>query len=91
VSPLELARHLLSFLAPAVVVAVLVALAARIALPRASRPAWWPSVAVNTLAGAGVLAAGLWIFGRDGKMATYGALVIAVATVQWVIGRGWRS
>jgi hypothetical protein len=38
-----------------------------------------------------VLASGLWWFGRDGKMATYTALVIAVATCQWLSGRAWRS
>lgn len=91
VSPLEFARHLLSFLAPAVAVAVLVALSARVVLPRATRPSWWLSVGVNTVAGVAVLVAGLWIFGRDGKMATYGALVLAVATAQWLSGRGWRS
>nr|WP_222622839.1 hypothetical protein [Ramlibacter cellulosilyticus] len=85
-------RHLAGFLAPAVVVAVLVAGAARIVLPPAARPqSWWMAVALNTLAGALVLAAGLWYFGRDGKMATYAALVLAVATVQWLSGRAWRS
>lgn len=90
-SPLELARHLLSFVFPAVAVAVLVALAARIVLPRATRPSWWLSVATNTVTGVAVLATGLWYFGHDGKMATYAALVLAVATAQWLSGRGWRS
>ena len=88
----ELLRHLLSFIAPALAVAVLVALVARVVLPPAARPhSWWLAVALNTLAGTLVLAAGLWFFGRDGKMATYAALVLAVATMQWLSGRAWRS
>ena len=90
--PLALAVHLLSFAAPALVVAVLVALAGRLVLPRSGRPQrWWLPVALNFIAGVAVLGAGLWWFGRDGKMATYAALVIAVATCQWLSGRAWRS
>ena len=90
--PLELTRHLLSFAAPALVVALLVALAARLVLPPAARPASWRlAVALNALAGILVLTGGLWYFGRDGKMATYAALVLVVATVQWAGGRAWRS
>lgn len=88
----ELLRHFAGFLAPALVVAVVVALAARIVLPPAARPrSWGMAVALNTLAGVLVLAAGLWYFGRDGKMATYAALVLVVATVQWLSGRAWRG
>jgi hypothetical protein len=92
VSPIDLSIHLLSFVAPALVVAVLVALAGSLLLPRSGRPQrWWLPVALNFIAGVAVLAAGLWWFGRDGKMATYTALVIAVATCQWLSGRAWRS
>jgi hypothetical protein len=38
-----------------------------------------------------VLAAGLWHFGVDGKMATYAGLVAAVATAQWLGSRGWKA
>ena len=37
-----------------------------------------------------VLVAGLVFFGRDGKMATYAALVLAIASSQWLLLRGWR-
>lgn len=88
----QLLRHFAGFLAPAVLVAVLVAGAARIVLPPAARPrSWWMAVALNTLAGALVLAAGLWFFGRDGKIATYAALVVVVASVQWLSGRAWKT
>ena len=119
--PIDFSIHLLSFFAPAFAVAVLVALAGRLVLPRNNPPKrwwlpvslnflagaaalagglvlpasgrgpWWLSLGLNALAGAAVLAAGLWYFGRDGKMATYAALVLVVATVQWLSGRAWRS
>ena len=90
--PLDLTRHLLSFAAPALVVALLVALAARLVLPASVRPASWRlAVLFNTLAGLAVLTGGLWYFGRDGKMVTYAALVLVVATVQWACGRAWRA
>jgi hypothetical protein len=89
---LDLARHLLSFIAPALAVAMVVSLAARLVLPRSATPVrWWVSFAVDFVAGVVVLGAGLWFFGHDGKMATYAALVVAVATCQWLIGRGWGS
>ena len=37
-----------------------------------------------------VLVGGLWVFGVDGKMATYGACVLVAAALQWVLARGWR-
>jgi len=90
--PLSFLLHLLSFAAPAFAVAVLVTLAARLVLPRTGAPrSWWMPLFVNFLVGLVVLGAGLWFFGRDGKMATYAALVVAVASCQWFIGRGWRS
>ena len=87
----ELLIHLLNFAAPALAVAVLVASAARAAMAR--RPtgqSWWLSVAINSIAGWMVSAAGLWHFGADGKMATYAVLVLAVATTQWLLGRSWQ-
>ena len=84
--------HLLSFAAPAVAVALLAALAAHVLMPR--RPAsypWWGQAAINSVVGVLVLGAGLWHFGVDGKMATYAALVLAVASCQWMLIRGWRG
>lgn len=84
--------HLLGFLAPAFALALLMPLAARLALPRGGQKAGWRTcLAINFAVGAGVLLAGLWVFGRDGKMATYAAMVLAVATAQWLAGRGWRA
>ena len=90
-NPLDLARHLLSFIAPALAVAMVVSLAARWVLPRGAAPMrWWVSFAIDSVAGVAVLGAGLWLFGHDGKMATYAALVLVVATCQWLIGRAWK-
>lgn len=91
-NPVDFLLHLLSFVAPAFVVALLVSLAGRLVLPRGSGPQrWWVSVALNFVAGVAALGVGLWWFGHDGKMATYTALVLAVATSQWLIARGWRA
>ena len=90
--PLDFALHLLSFAAPALAVAVGVALAARLfGLDRRPICGWWAPIALNFIAGLAVLAAGLWYFGRDGKMATYAVLVLAVASTQWLAGRSWNS
>jgi small basic protein len=90
--PLDLSLHLLSFSAPAVAIALLVALAARVLTPRrSSGRTWWAQTAINSIIGVLVLAAGLWYFGVDGKMATYAALVMAVASCQWICNQGWRA
>ena len=89
--PLDFAIHLLSFAAPALAVTLLIALAARILWPGPPiGDSWWVPVALNSIAGTAVLGAGLWYFGRDGKMATYAALVVVVASGQWIASRGWR-
>lgn len=90
--PVDFFIHLLSFAAPALAVALLVTFAARFILPRSGSPgSWWTPFAVNLAVGLLVLGAGLWFYGRDGKMLTYAALVVAVATCQWLMGRAWRS
>jgi hypothetical protein len=38
-----------------------------------------------------VLAIGLGLFGRDGRMASYVALVLVCGSVQWAAARGWRN
>jgi hypothetical protein len=92
VSPIGFFHHLLSFIAPALALAVLLAAAARFLLPRGTAAlGWWGSVALNFIAGLAVLATGLWFWGRDGKMATYAAMVLVVATCQWFSGRAWKG
>lgn len=89
--PIDFFLHLAGFLAPAAGVALLVSLLARVLMPDppARRP-WLSSFAIDFIAGSVALLAGLWLFGRDGKMLTYGALVLACASSQWLVARGWR-
>lgn len=78
-------------MAPAFALAFLLPLAGRWVFGRGrATPAWWVQVAVNALVGVLALALCLWAFGRDGKMAAYGALVLAVVSSQWLLLRGWR-
>ncbi|OOG58586.1 hypothetical protein [Polaromonas sp. C04] len=89
--PLDLLIQLLNFVAPALFVAIVTALASR--LFERKGPAvhtWWAQVAINSVVGVAALLLGLWYFGHDGKMATYAALVLGCATSQWLMVRGWR-
>lgn len=86
---LALLGHLANFIAPAVGVAVLLWLFSRL-WPR-SNPVRWAArkelLALVAL-GAVVLLLGLVVFGRDAKMFTYTALVLAQGSlVWWVRGR----
>ncbi len=84
-------NHFFSFFLPALCLPVLLWPMARLAFGRQSdAPRWWMQWLVQATVGGAVLLAGLWIFGRDGKMLTYAALVLASASVQWVLVRGWR-
>lgn len=85
------ANHWLNFLAPALFLSLGLVGCSRMLfgkLPQAH--AWWLQVAINLIVGSAVLCAGLWWFGRDGKIATYAALVVLMALCQWVLSRGWR-
>jgi hypothetical protein len=85
--PLDAFWHGLNFLAPAVGVAILAAAAAKLLWRRELAAVRWHRLALwGTLAGATVLVGGLVAFGRDGKMATYGALVVATALALWWAG-----
>ena len=79
----DLLWHVAGFLAPALFVAVGLALLA-LALDRELPPAraLLRRMAVNFVAGAAALLAGLVITGHDGRMLTYAALVLACAAAQ---------
>ncbi|WP_374675965.1 hypothetical protein [Ideonella sp.] len=82
--PLDALWHLLNFFAPAVGVGLLAAGLAKLAWWRALKAVpYWRLARWATGAGALALAVGLVVFGRDGKMATYGLLVAATAGVLW--------
>ncbi|RZI66372.1 MAG: hypothetical protein EOP79_07890 [Variovorax sp.] len=89
--PLTLLDHLLNFAAPAFCMALALALLTRWSFRRdAAAHGFWVQVALNSVAGVAVLAVGLWHFGRDGKMATYLAMVLVCGTVQWLSARAYR-
>ena len=91
-TPALLLNHLLNFALPALAVALLLALAARLLLKQcAGAPAVWAQVAVNAAVGVLVLLAGLAVTGSDGRLGTYAALVAVSGTVQWWLIRGWRA
>uniref|UniRef100_UPI0035B1D1D3 hypothetical protein n=1 Tax=Hylemonella sp. TaxID=2066020 RepID=UPI0035B1D1D3 len=83
--------HLLNFAAPALGLAVLLPLLGRpFFKPQAALLPWWGQMLVNLVLGIAALVLGLWWLGRDGKMMGYGLLVLAVASSQWLLVRGWR-
>lgn len=84
----DLIIHLMNFLAPALAVALVVACVAPWFMPNRSPALGIPAqAAINFVAGALALGLGLWFFGRDGKMASYAALVLACASSQWWLRR----
>jgi hypothetical protein len=83
-TPLDLLNHLLNFLAPALGVAALVAALAKLLWRRALHSVSWLRLAIwGAAASAGALVAGLLLFGRDGRMATYAAMAVANALALW--------
>ena len=83
--------HLLNFFAPAVVVGTLAAALTKLIWRNQLKAVPWTRLAAWAAAtGAVVLVAGLVITGRDGKMSTYGALVVANAVSLWWVAFGPR-
>ena len=89
---LALINHAINFLAPAIWLALLMPLASRL-LMRKWRVARTLSsqVAIHFVVGSLVLGVGLAVFGRDGKMLTYLALVVLGASSQWWMQRSSKS
>lgn len=87
----SLLNHWLNFAAPAAMVALLLVLATRIFWRKEPPALSWPAqAAIVFIVGCAALLASLWGLGRDGRMAGYGALVLASASAQWLLVRGWR-
>lgn len=81
--------HLLGLFLPALGTGLIAATAAKGLLWRAElrRVRWLRLVAWACAAGALALLGGLVLFGRDGRMASYGAMVVASALALWWAGR----
>ena len=85
--PLDAFWHVLNLFMPAVGVGGLGAAAVKLLWRRELAGVSWRRLALwGTGAGALALLAGLLLFGRDGRMATYGLLVLAVALAFWGAG-----
>jgi len=83
--------HVGGFLLPALALGLLLPLAGRLVVRQEPIVSgFWRQAAIGTVTGVIVLVAGLWFFGQDGKMATYGALVAVTATIQWGLSGAWR-
>jgi hypothetical protein len=85
---LDLIGHFANFVAPAIGVAVLLWGMPRL-WPKARVGRWAPRRELLALCvlGTGVLLAGLFVFGRDGKMLSYTALVLAQGSLAWWVRR----
>ena len=91
-----LANHLLNLVLPAAAVALLLVLATQLlgGIFKSKRPlahTWIAQAAIVFVASVVILVAGLVLFGRDGKMLTYAAMVAGAALSQWVILGAWRA
>ncbi len=87
--PLDAIWHLSNLFLPAVGLGALAAALAKLLWRRELRPVPYLRLAVPACAAcAAVVLAGLMILGRDGKMATYGAMVVACALTLWWRGFG---
>ena len=89
---LDLINHLLNFALPAIALALVLPLSTRwTRLGRAGAAPLTPQILLHAVLNVLVLAAGLWVFGRDGKMLTYLAMVIVCATTHWLMLKAWRA
>jgi hypothetical protein len=87
-----LLNHLINLLLPALVVGALVAVLAPWVVGKARSPhGVLKQCAINTAVCAVVVLVGLVVFGRDGKMLTYAAMVLACASSQWFAAKAWRK
>jgi len=86
-SPLDALWHLLGFAYPALALGLLTAAGAKLLWRRELAAVPWMRLARDAaIACFAVLVAGLVFFGRDGRMATYLAMVAACAVTLW-----WRG
>lgn len=95
-SAFNLINQLLNFVAPAAGVALLLLLFTRLFAgffqsKRPSAHSWRAQAAIVFIAGVLLLLAGLVLFGRDGKVATYAMLAVGAATCQWLLLRGSKA
>jgi hypothetical protein len=89
---LDAVLHVINFMLPAACVALMVTFVGRFL--KQNKPITGKFIArsaINFVVCLAVLIIGLILTGRDGKMFTYLAMVIASATVQWILSGAWRK
>lgn len=78
--PIDALNHLLAFFLPAVALGGISAALAKLTWRKALHAVRWSRLALWSGAACAIVSvAGLVVFGRDGMMATYGAMVLASA------------
>jgi len=86
--PLDALWHVLNLLTPALGMGLIAPALAKLLWRKDLRGVrWWALARWTAAAGALALLAGLVLTGRDGRMATYAAMVLASALALW--WRGW--
>ena len=89
--PIDAFWHIMNFFAPAVVVGLLAPMLAKLLWWRSLKGVSWARLSRWATGGSALmLIAGLVFFGRDGKMATYGAMALGCALSLWWVGFGPR-
>ena len=87
--PLDALNHLLNLFLPALGLGTLASAATKLLWRRELAAVAWRRLAVPAcVTSAGLVLGGLVLFGRDGKMATYGAMVVVCAFTLWWRGFG---
>ncbi len=87
--PLDALMHLGNLFLPGVALATLAAALAKLLWRKELAPVSFKRLALPAaLAAAAVTLAGLVVFGRDGKVATYAGMVLACALTLWWRGFG---
>jgi hypothetical protein len=85
----DAAGHVINLFLPALALGALAAALAKLAWRGALAPVPWRRLAAPACAAsAAVTLGGLVVFGRDGRMATYAAMVAACALTLWWQGFG---
>jgi undecaprenyl pyrophosphate phosphatase UppP len=87
--PLDALNHLLNLLLVPLALGAVAAALAKLLWRRELAAVAWRRLALPACAACAlVVVAGLIVFGRDGKMATYAAMVVACAITLWWRGFG---
>ena len=86
--PIDFLNHVFNFLAPALWLALLLPLFARIFLKKAqAAPTLRRQMTINLGVTTATLLLGLWFLGHDGMVATYAGMVLLCAGSQWLMSR----